>query len=186
MRSNVSHARESSLQSTGGGESNLIGRLVRVSLPHNQKTVVPVKPGVTVYELLIHCCKKRKLDPKDHFIRIKTVTTPTNMNDPNLSGGHGNENNSLGLRWTIPPYKSKLEDLDCREIQLCIKEYHSMQLIRRSNERFGIEYETVQECNGNSRNEPRLFVVDVIQGSIAEVGGMSSSWISSTKRRIIG
>ena len=100
LRSHVSHVRESSLQSTGGADSNLIGRLVKVSLPHNQKTVVPVKPGVTVYELLIHCCKKRKLDPRDHFIRIKTVTTPTNnvMNDPNLTSGHGNENNSLGLR----------------------------------------------------------------------------------------
>ena len=150
-------------------ESNLIGRLIKVSLPHNQKTVVPIKPGVTVHELLIHCCKKRKLDPRDHFIRIKTVAASLPGYEPQLSNS---ENNSLGLRWVIPPYKAKMEDLDCRDVQLCIKEYHSMQLIRRPNERFGIEYETMQETSGN---ELRLYVVDVIQGSIAQIGGLFSS-----------
>ena len=89
----------------------------------------------------------------------------------------------LCCRWTIPPYKCKLEDLDCREIQLCIKEYHSMQLLRRPSDRFGIEYETVQECNANSRNEPRLFVVDVIHSSIAEIGGTSNSGLAQLDDR---
>ena len=121
--------------------------------------------------MLIHCCKKRKLDPRDHFIRIKTVSAVVNSltnQNRDIQSPTGGENNSLGLKWVIPPYKAKMDDLDCRDIQLCIKEYHSMQLIRMSNERFGIEYETMQEC---AANELRLYVVDVIQNSIAQLGG---------------
>ncbi|XP_075245652.1 uncharacterized protein LOC142339486 isoform X3 [Convolutriloba macropyga] len=154
-----------------GPENNLFGRLIKVSLPHNQKTVIPIKPGVTVHELLIHCCKKRKLDPRDHFIRIKTVSAVVNSltnQNRDLQSPSG-ENNSLGLKWVIPPYKAKMDDLDCRDIQLCIKEYHSMQLLRRPHERFGIEYETMQEC---AANELRLYVVDVIYNSIAQLGGL--------------
>ena len=76
-----------------------------------------------------------------------------------------------------------MDDLDCRDIQLCIKEYHSMQLIRRPHERFGIEYETMQECSGN---EMRLYVVDVIQNSIAQLGGESRKMISQSGKKIGG
>ena len=138
--------------SAGVWEQLSKGKLARVFLPHNQKTVEAVVPQMTVNELLLRCCKKRKLDHEDHFIRIRA---------PDRS-------------WIIPSPKCTLESLNCQDIEVCIKEYHAVTLSRNRTERFGIEYETVEErLIGKELLSayPRLFVRDVLPSSIAQIGG---------------
>ena len=73
-------------------------------------------------------------------------------------------------------------------VQVCIKEYHAVTLSRCRTERFGIEYETVEErlVGGNEilNVYPRLFVRDVLPSSIAQIGGSflrrSSSIVSTS------
>ncbi|XP_075261524.1 uncharacterized protein LOC142353189 isoform X4 [Convolutriloba macropyga] len=152
--------------SAGIWENLSKGKLARVFLPHNQKTVEAVIPQMTVNELLLRCCRKRRLDPRDHFIRIRA---------PDRT-------------WVIPSPKSTLESLNCQDIEVCIKEYHAVTLSRVKGERFGIEYETVEEhfCATNTKDSnssastttgtttgyPRLFVRDILPGSIAQSGGL--------------
>ncbi len=139
--------------SVTGCDSLSKGKLARVFLPHNQKTVEAVIPQMTVNELLLRCCRKRRLDPRDHFIRIRA---------PDRT-------------WVIPSPKVTLESLNCQDIEVCIKEYHAVTLSRVKGERFGIEYETVEEHIHQGKEVtqgyPRLFVRDILPNSIAQSGG---------------
>ena len=124
------------------------GKLGRINLPRNQTTVIPVLPHTTVQDVLDRCCRKRSLDPKDHFIRVKQFE-----------------------RWLVPQPRSLLTNYTCESIELCIKEYKSVHLGKTApNDPYGFSFKMHADPNqGNSR----LFVLDVIPKSVAEKNGIA-------------
>ena len=124
------------------------GKLGRINLPRNQTSVIPILPHTTVQDVLERCCRKRSLDPKDHFIRVKQFE-----------------------RWVIPQPRALLTNYTCEAIELCIKEYKSIELVKNiPTEPYGFSFEMrADPTNGHSR----LFVLDVMSRSVAESGGIT-------------
>ena len=124
------------------------GKLGRINLPRNQTSVIPVLPHTTVQDVLDRCCRKRSLDPKDHFIRVKQFD-----------------------RWLIPQPRALLTNYTCEAIELCIKEYKTVDLSKTNpNEPYGFSFE-MRADSGSGQS--RLFVLDVMSRSVAENGGIT-------------
>ena len=123
------------------------GKLGRINLPRNQTTVIPILPNTTVQDVVERCCRKRSLDYKDHFIRVKQFD-----------------------RWIIPQHKALLANYTCQAVELCIKEYSSFELTKTMpGEHYGFSFEIYADSqHANSR----LFVLDVMVDSLAFKAGL--------------
>ena len=55
-------------------ENKKSGNYIRVLLPSNQSSVINLSSSMTIKTVLTKTCKKRQLDPRDHFISLGVET----------------------------------------------------------------------------------------------------------------
>ena len=56
-----------------------LGNFLRVDLPSNQSTVVPLVEDMTVYDLVKSTCTKRQLEPDAYFLKLGLEDSSGNM-----------------------------------------------------------------------------------------------------------
>ncbi|XP_030850377.1 protein still life, isoforms C/SIF type 2 isoform X3 [Strongylocentrotus purpuratus] len=87
------------------------GTLVKVLLPDDQSSMVTVRPGMTVQDLLISSCTNRKMDYHNYYVRFKLALR-------------------FGANYTIPDKTAILYDEKYDEIEICTKSIHQVELYK--------------------------------------------------------
>ncbi|XP_074662751.1 protein still life, isoforms C/SIF type 2-like isoform X1 [Tubulanus polymorphus] len=131
-------------------EHNVTGE--RIFMPNKQHTTVPVNDRMIVSELVEISCNKKRLNPRDHFLRMKTVGKET---------------------WYIPDRSANIKSQEYDSLEIYQKVVFQTELVRpHYGADFGFQIEAELAEDSDREDELRLFVTGVNKGSLAENRGL--------------
>ncbi|XP_077447548.1 rho guanine nucleotide exchange factor TIAM1 [Stigmatopora argus] len=123
-----------------------------VCLPDDKPVLAVVQPGDTALEVLSAVCKKNKLDPSYHYLRLKVV-----MDDCTLL--------------YVPKPDEDIYDVVYREIEICTKTTRLIQFDRAESCTLGYGFSvSVIDEDGTQR----LHITDVKERGLASAKGLRS------------
>ncbi|XP_071502543.1 protein still life, isoforms C/SIF type 2-like [Diadema antillarum] len=114
------------------------GFLVKVLLPDDQSSMVTVKPGMTVQDLLISSCTNRKMDYHNYYVRFKQALR-------------------YGASYTIPEKTAILYEEKYDEIEICSKSIHQVELYK-VDEAMSFGFSVEAELGDDMEQEDQLCV----------------------------
>ncbi|XP_032228950.1 protein still life, isoform SIF type 1 isoform X2 [Nematostella vectensis] len=127
-----------------------LGNYLRISLPSNQATVIPLGHDMTVREAVESTCQKRQLEPRAHYLRL------------------GKEDNNGVIDFYTPDEDSLLEDLHYSHLKLCERCVFSVELTK-SLEMGGLDFGISVTCRNDA-----LYISQVEEGRLAHVQGVQA------------
>ncbi|XP_070568887.1 rho guanine nucleotide exchange factor TIAM1-like isoform X3 [Ptychodera flava] len=116
------------------------GMLTKVTLPDNQSTVVKIRPGMLVQDVLYNCCMKRQMDYQNYYIALRKSTT-------------------AGLKQYVPDRYVFMDKQEYDEIEVLAKSIHQVELYKYTDDpmmTFGFSIEA--ELGDDSEEEDQLCV----------------------------
>ncbi|TNM84823.1 hypothetical protein fugu_009001 [Takifugu bimaculatus] len=121
-----------------------------VCLPNNQPVLVVIQPGETVLEVLSATCKTHKLDPSNHYLRVKVCR----------------EGQTLVY---VPKLEEDVSDVLYKEIEICTKDTKVIRFDKAEScsAGYGFSVEVVDE-DGTQQ----LHITEVKPDSLASAKGL--------------
>ncbi|XP_038076162.1 protein still life, isoform SIF type 1-like isoform X2 [Patiria miniata] len=130
-------------------EELIEGALVKVLLPDNQSTMVTLRPGMTVQDLLISSCVNRQMDYHNYYVKF-------------------NQAMRFGAEFKIPDKNAILEKEKFDEIEICTKCIHQVELYQ-FNENMDFGFTVEAELGDDAEREDQLcvFISEIEKGGLA-------------------
>ncbi len=130
-------------------EQLMEGALVKVLLPGSQSTMVTLRPGMTVQDLLIGSCVNRQMDYHNFYVRFKQAMR-------------------YGAEFHIPDKNSSLEKEKFDEIEICTKCIHQVELYKfNENMEFGFTVEAELGDDAEREDQLCVFISAIEKGGLA-------------------
>ncbi|XP_071801624.1 rho guanine nucleotide exchange factor TIAM1-like isoform X2 [Asterias amurensis] len=130
-------------------EQLMEGALVKVLLPDNQSTMVTLRPGMTVQDLLIGSCVNRQMDYHNFYVRFKQAMR-------------------YGAEFNIPDKNSALDKEKFDEIEICTKCIHQVELYKfNENMEFGFTVEAELGDDAEREDQLCVFISEIEKGGLA-------------------
>ncbi|XP_022081626.1 protein still life, isoform SIF type 1-like isoform X2 [Acanthaster planci] len=125
------------------------GALVKVQLPDSQSTMVTLRPGMTVQDLLISSCVNRQMDYHNYYVKF-------------------NQAMRFGAEVKIPDKNAILEKEKFDEIEICRKCIHQVELYK-FNENMDFGFKVEAELGDDAEREDQLcvFISEIEKGGLA-------------------
>ncbi|XP_041463268.1 T-lymphoma invasion and metastasis-inducing protein 2-like isoform X2 [Lytechinus variegatus] len=125
------------------------GSLVKVLLPDDQSSMVTVRPGMTVHDLLISSCTNRKMDYHNYYVRFKVAMR-------------------YGANYNIPDKTAILSDEKYDEIEICTKSIHQVELYKVDESgTFGLSLEAELGDDIEQEDQLCVFISSLESGGLA-------------------
>ncbi|XP_077977644.1 rho guanine nucleotide exchange factor TIAM1-like [Glandiceps talaboti] len=116
------------------------GILTKVNLPNNQSTVVKIRPGMLVQDVLYICCMKRQMDYQNYYILLR-------------------KSKADGMKQYVPDNYALMDKQEYDEIEVLSKSIHQVELYKYTDDprmTFGFKIEA--ELGDDSEQDDQLCV----------------------------